>query len=94
MNNDHLVEAAAIAGCAIAGVVLLPASLGFGTSGIVAGSIAAGIQSAIGNVAAGSTFAICTSLGMKGVFATTGKLAYSFGVIGITNLLAKFRSHR
>ena len=94
MNNDRFLGVAAIAGCAIAGVVLLPASLGFGTSGIVAGSIAAGIQSAIGNVAAGSTFAICTSLGMKGVFATTSKFATSIGILGITNLLAKFRSHR
>ena len=94
MNNDRFLGVATIVGCAIAGVALLPASLGFGTSGIVAGSIAAGIQSAIGNVAAGSTFAICTSLGMKGVFATTTKLAYSFGAIGITNLLAKLSSQR
>jgi hypothetical protein len=41
---------------------------GFGTSGIAAGSAAAGIQSGIGNVAAGSAFSTATSLGMKGVF--------------------------
>ena len=64
---------AAITGGAIISVALLPSALGFGTSGIVAGSVAAGIQSAIGNVAAGSTFSICTSLGMKGVFATVAK---------------------
>jgi hypothetical protein len=39
---------------------------GFGSSGIVAGSVAAGIQSAIGNVIAGSLFAIFQSIGMLG----------------------------
>ena len=42
--------------------------LGFGTEGIIAGSIAAGIQSLIGNVSAGSAFAVCTSIGMGGAF--------------------------
>lgn len=42
---------AAITGGVIAGVALLPITLGFGTAGIVGGSIAAGIQAAIGNVA-------------------------------------------
>ncbi|KAM3136461.1 hypothetical protein pb186bvf_011419 [Paramecium bursaria] len=42
--------------------------LGFGIEGIVAGSIAAGIQSLIGNVSAGSVFAVCTSIGMGGAF--------------------------
>ena len=69
-------------GAFISGVVLLPAALGFATSGIVAGSVAAWIQSAIGNVATGITFAICTLIGMKGVFATTAKLAY-IGFFGI-----------
>jgi hypothetical protein len=41
-------------------------SAGFGSSGIVDGSVAAGIQSAIGNVIAGSPFAICQSIGMSG----------------------------
>ena len=55
---------AAVAGGVIAGVALIPITLGFGGAGIVAGSVAAGIQSVIGNVAAGSVFAVCTSLGM------------------------------
>lgn len=37
--------------------------LGFGAGGVVAGSIAAGVQSMIGNVAAGSLFAALQSLG-------------------------------
>ena len=44
---------------------------GFGTVGITAGSIAAGVQSTIGNVAAGSMFATTQSLAMQGVFASS-----------------------
>ena len=42
--------------------------IGFRTMGIVDGSCAACCQSIIGNVVAGSCFAILTSLGMKGCF--------------------------
>lgn len=41
--------------------------LGFGAGGVVGGTVAAAWQSTIGNVAAGSTFAILTSLGMNGI---------------------------
>ena len=74
---------AAITGGVIAGVALLPITLGFGTAGIVGGSIAAGIQAAIGNVAAGSLFAVCTSLGMTGVFASTAAVGAILGVGGL-----------
>lgn len=40
--------------------------LGFGAAGVVAGSIAAAIQAIIGNVAAGSAFAIAQSIGATG----------------------------
>ena len=54
-----------------AGAILtVPTLLGFGATGVVAGSAAAAIQAAIGNVAAGSTFATMTSLGMTGVLST------------------------
>ena len=56
-------------------------ALGFGTAGIVGGSIAAGIQS-IGNVAAGSLFATLTSLGMTGVFASTVAVGAILGGAG------------
>ena len=46
-------------------VVLIAA--GFSAAGIVAGSIAAGIQSFIGSVAAGSTFAALQSTGAAGI---------------------------
>lgn len=74
---------AAITGGVIAGVALLPITLGFGTAGIVGGSIAAGIQAAIGNVAAGSLFAVCTSLGMTGIFASTAAVGAILGAGGL-----------
>jgi hypothetical protein len=43
--------------------------------GIAAGSIAAGIQSTIGNVAAGSGFAALQSLGASGVLVAAGTLS-------------------
>jgi len=74
--------AAAITGGVIAGISLFPIILGFGTTGIVAGSVAAGIQAAIGNVAAGSLFAVSTSLGMTGAFATTSAAGTALGLGG------------
>ena len=78
---------ASIAGGVIAGVALLPITLGFGGAGIVAGSVAAGIQAAIGNVAAGSVFAICTSLGMTGVFASSAAVGAILGTGGLVTYL-------
>ena len=46
--------------------------MGFSTSGIVAGSTAAGIQAGVGNVLAGSTFAGLQSLGATGLIAGVG----------------------
>ena len=72
--NTALTGVAIVGGIA-AGVAVIPIALGFGTAGVVGGSIAAGIQSGIGNVVAGSLFAICQSLGMTGFFtsaASTG----------------------
>jgi len=52
---------------------------GFTTAGIAGGSITAVWQSAIGSVAAGSTFATLQSLGATGTIAAVGS-----AVIGIT----------
>ena len=62
---------------------LFPTLLGFGQIGIVYNSFAALIQSMIGNVAGGSTFAYLTSLGMKGVFVTTSKIGSVLGIGGL-----------
>ena len=65
--NAVLAGIAITAGVAT-GAALIPVALGFGATGIVGGSAAAAIQSGIGNVAAGSLFSICQSLGMTGFF--------------------------
>ena len=74
---------AAVAGGVITGIALIPITLGFGGAGIIAGSVAAGIQAAIGNVAAGSAFAIFTSLGMTGVFASSAAVGAILGAGGL-----------
>ena len=57
-----------IAGGLALGMSIIPITIGFGTSGISAGSTATGIQASIGNVSAGSLLSILTSLGMTGTF--------------------------
>ena len=44
---------------------------GFGAGGVIGGSIAAGVHSTIGNVAAGSAFAAGQSAGAVGIAGTT-----------------------
>lgn len=66
-----------------AGVVSIGLSLfGFGSSGIVAGSAAAAMQSTIGNVAAGSAFATLQSLGASGTFVAVGTLGAGAAGVG------------
>ena len=55
---------AMIRGGAIAAVGFIPIALGLRTTGVVSGNVAAATQSSIGAVAAGSTSATMTSLGM------------------------------
>ncbi|KAA8910427.1 hypothetical protein FN846DRAFT_939226 [Sphaerosporella brunnea] len=54
-------------------VLIVPVlgTLGFSAGGVVGGSIAAGVQSMIGNVAAGSLFAFCQSAAAGGYGAAT-----------------------
>lgn len=58
------------AGATVGLVAAVPVVMGFGSAGIVGGSVAAGIQSGIGNVAAGSMFATLQSLGATGTLMT------------------------
>ena len=86
-NNNTLKKVGigvAIAGTTILLIALIPITMGFSTTGIVAGSIAAGIQASIGNVIAGSAFAVCTSLGMTGFFSTTATVGAILGAGGLT----------
>ena len=77
-----------IAGGVVGTLALGAIAIGFGPIGIVGGSIAAGIQAGIGNVVAGSAFAIMTSLGMTGVFATTAAVGAVLGAGGLAGYLA------
>ena len=57
-------------------------TLGFTTSGIAAGSVAAATQATIANVATGSAFAITQSLGASGVFAAMGPIGLGALAVG------------
>ncbi|KAH8925312.1 hypothetical protein BT69DRAFT_1332288 [Atractiella rhizophila] len=59
--------------------------VGFGAAGVVAGSTAAAVQSVIGNVAAGSLFAVAQSVGAAGIATTTTTAAT--GVVGVGGAL-------
>ena len=73
----------------VTGATLLFWGTGFTSLGVAANSIAAMIQSAIGNVAAGSIFALCQSIG-----ATSPKLGSSYGVlIGISSIMIGIGAH-
>lgn len=80
------VEILTYGGSAVLLAAVTPILLGFGTAGVGAGTVAAGLQSGIGNVAAGSYFAGATSLAMKGVFvkgACAGGTSMAAGVAGV-----------
>jgi galactitol-specific phosphotransferase system IIC component len=71
-----------IGGCTIASAALAPvlmplilSGLGFGAGGVVSGSVAASIHAAIGNVAAGSLFAMCQAVGAGAALPLVGWLA-------------------
>ena len=92
MSNNYLSnigKGALKIGGVIALAGLSPIALGFGSNGIVAGSVAAGIQSMIGNVAGGSIFSTLTSLGMTGTF--TKILGVGAAITG-GGLLTSFKS--
>ena len=84
---NNIGKGALITGGVIAGIGLLPISLGFGSTGIVLGSVAAGIQSGIGNIVAGSTFATLTSMGMTGTFSTITGVGAAIGGGGLLAML-------
>jgi hypothetical protein len=68
--------AAAVIGAALA-PVLVPAVLGgvgFGAGGVAAGSLAAGVHALIGNVAAGSLFALAQAIGAGAALPLIGYL--------------------
>merc|ERR1712062_716647 len=60
----------------------LVATAALGAAGVVAGSTAAATQASIGNVAAGSLFAMCQSVGAAG-FASSTVTGVAAGATGI-----------
>ncbi|KAF2115547.1 hypothetical protein BDV96DRAFT_646540 [Lophiotrema nucula] len=87
--RDNPKEAALILACIVIPIIVgtcwgpLLGAFGFTATGVVAGSIAAGIQAALGNVAAGSLFAILTSAAMGGY----GVVIVSSIAWGVTSLV-------
>lgn len=77
-NEDQGASIGVVLG-SIGGALVLPI-MGFTSSGVAAGSFAAGIQSSIGNVAAGSAFATAQSLGAAGTGAVV--LGTAGGTVG------------
>ena len=67
--------------CSFFGVPAILSGVGFGSIGVTAGSIAAGIQSSLGLVTAGSWFATLTSAGMAGLSAVPTMIFTTGGAI-------------
>jgi len=66
----------------------VPIMMGFGAGGIMAGSMAAAWQSAIGNVVAGSTFATLQSMGATGTFVAVQTAGFGTVAAGAAGALA------
>lgn len=89
--RKHPIRFGLIGACAVTllapAVVTGPALgvLGFGASGLIGGTIAAGVQGGIGNVAAGSIFATLQSaaMGGYGIAAVNGVVAAGAGAVGV-----------
>ncbi|PVG00923.1 hypothetical protein CPB86DRAFT_782166 [Serendipita vermifera] len=98
MPTELVRTAACIAGTAAVAAVATPVALGvlgFSTGGVVAGSIAAGMQSGIGNVAAGSLFAMAQAAGtapiVTGLHAGVAAGAAGGAKIALTKVLPLIR---
>uniref|UniRef100_A0A7S3GNG6 Uncharacterized protein n=1 Tax=Spumella elongata TaxID=89044 RepID=A0A7S3GNG6_9STRA len=71
------------AAAAVLAAPLVIANAGFSSSGVKGGSFAAGVQSSIGNVAAGSAFATLQSVGATGVL-TAGVISAAAATGAVT----------
>lgn len=86
-----IILASGVIGGLLTGICVLPL-IGFGAGGIIAGSLAATWQGTIGNVAAGSLFAILQSMGATTMgtflFGTIGTIGGATGALGILRRFA------
>ncbi|KAF2639370.1 hypothetical protein P280DRAFT_550795 [Massarina eburnea CBS 473.64] len=90
-NNDRFYYFAFVVALGV-GVVLLPplalVAAGFAAAGITAGSVAALWQSNIGNVAAGSLFAILQSIGATGIaWVVAVRTAFFAGIMALVGFV-------
>ena len=65
-------------------MMMLLSALGFTPSGVAAGSLAAAWQASIGNVPAGSIFAMLQSIGAAGIKATGATVTRLLSALGFT----------
>ena len=95
MAKDAAIGGAAGVGTAL-GTAGTVSALGFTTSGIAAGSAAAGAQSVIGSVAAGSAFAGLQSIGATGLLMSAPVVGVAalagLGAAGVVHLARKISS--
>jgi hypothetical protein len=87
--TSELIKRPAMVAGAVVGVVAAPVvvpialgTVGFSSTGVIGGSIAAGLQASTGNVVAGSAFAACQSMAMGG--AINGVATATVGAAGAT----------
>ena len=72
----------AATGATVLTIAAIPIIMGFGAAGVVAGSVAAGIQAGIGSVAAGSLFAAAQSWAALGFFTSAAWAGGTAAVVG------------
>ena len=72
--TSTIIGAASGAGACVAGQAIV-AGVGFTSQGVLAGSIAAGVQSGIGNVVVGSAFAGLQAIGATGAIISMAPVA-------------------
>lgn len=81
-KKSMLPTALMVGGAVVAAPCVALSLFGFGAAGIVGGSLAAATQASIGNVVAGSTFAMLQGAGATGMFVngmTAGAVAATAG---------------
>ncbi len=83
MAEEALKEGGKATGAVVIGATAVKGgitAIGFSSAGPVAGSIAAGIQSGIGSVVAGSAFATVQSIGMATIIGVSAPIAIGASV--------------
>lgn len=88
MEGETAVRVGAVTTTA-GGILSVPYMMGFAATGVVKGSMAAGIQAVIGNVAGGSIFAAAQSVAATTALGTAAPLVIVGAGVGLTAYGAK-----